>query len=128
MEEINLGQSACSKIRNIYFSDKKWVECHNEVAKKFTLFKKILGKMQPDREIVEILKEVHHFDTLDIQEVFSMEEDYLKDEPEMNEAGMPKYDGKVVWMPVPVDRLELVHQIRKMLVRPDICETSVTGG
>jgi len=33
--EIVLGEALCIKIKNIYFDDKKWVDCHNEVAAKF---------------------------------------------------------------------------------------------
>ena len=113
--EITLDETVCIKIKQIYFNEKKWPDCYRDVANKFTLFKKIMRKIYPYKDILEILKSVQRFDTHDIQEVFDMESDYLKPEPEKNAAGMPKYDKNVVWIPVPVNETEKLATIRKML-------------
>jgi hypothetical protein len=114
--EITLGESVCSKIKQIYFSEEKSPDCHRKVADKFTLFKKIMRKIYPDSDNVEILQSVARFDTLEIQEIFDMQNYYLTSEPEKNLASLPKYDKNVVWVPVPVEKKETLGQIRKMLV------------
>lgn len=116
MPEITLGEIICIRIKQIYFSDESWPDCYQKVANKFTVFKRIMRKIYPDTEIVEILKKVQKFDTMDIQEIFSMEGDYLKDDSVRSENGLPKYDKRVIWVPVPVDKPELLGDIRKMLV------------
>ena len=113
--EIELGADVCRRIKDIYYPNIHWSDCHNDIVTKFGLFKKIMKKIYPDDNIIDILKKVHKFDTLDIQEVFGMEKDYLKDEVILDETGKPKYDAKVVWVPVPVEKTEVLGEIRKML-------------
>src|ERR1700681_3121592 len=102
--EITLGESICAKIKQIYFADSSWSDCSQHVSSKFTLFRRIMKKIYPEKEICEILKSVQRFDTMDIQEVFDMEKDYLTTEPEKNSAGLPKYDKNVTWVPVPIEQ------------------------
>ncbi len=126
--EITLGETICRKIKDIYFPGVRWPDCYQDVAGKFTLFKNILRKIYPEKDILEILTSVQRFDTLDIQEVFSMEADYLGNDPGGKTGGMPKYDGKVVWVPVPVEKTEVLSDIRKMLVNGRSNETGSGTG
>lgn len=114
MEEIELGARVCDQIKNIYYSNISWYECHNDIVKQFGMFKRIMKNIYPEESILEILKKVQKFDTLDIQEVFSMKDDYLKEEIKQENV-IPKYDKKVVWVPVPVEKVELLENIRKLL-------------
>jgi len=78
MQEIELGQRICEKIKYIFYIDIDWGNCHKDVANKFSLFKRIMKKIYPEDNMLGILKKVITFDTLDIQEIFDMESFYLK--------------------------------------------------
>lgn len=69
--EINLGATICEKLKQIYFSDKPWIDCHKDVATKFTEMKRMMRKFYTDKTDREILKELIKYDTMDIEEIFN---------------------------------------------------------
>jgi hypothetical protein len=72
MEEIALGARVCEKLKDIYFSDKEWPECHNQIVEKFGEIKKRMRKFYTDKSDLDILRELIKYDTLDIEEIFTM--------------------------------------------------------
>lgn len=110
--EIIAGESICKKLKNLYFANTEWQLCYKDVGKKFTILKRIMRKFHTDLDTLDILKKIDEFDSLDFDEAFSLEEDYIK---EKKESPVNKYADKVVWVPVPVDKTELLGEIRKML-------------
>lgn len=114
MEEIELGARICEKIKDIYYSNEQWQTCYMDIAAKLNLFKKIMKKIYPSDSIVKIFKKVHKFDTMDIQEIFDMENDYLKEEVKTSET-KKKYGDDVIWLPVPINKMELLEEFRSKL-------------
>jgi len=112
-EEITLGEPICIKIKQMYFSEIPWPKCYREVAEKLTLLKKILRKFYNTIDNVEVLKKAIKFTEEDIKDVFSMKDEYLKDETTTVEKN--KYAESVQWIPVPRDKPYLIKQIKKML-------------
>lgn len=113
-KEINLGVDVCKKLKDIYFADSSWNDCHQKVSQKFTVFKKILRKFYSESNNVELLKRIKLFDTLSFQEVFEMETDLSTDN--LSTGVKNKYGNNVTWIAVPVDKPELYEVIRKLLV------------
>jgi hypothetical protein len=69
-QEITLGESVCIKLRDIYFRDMPWVECHNQVADKFTALKAIILKFYADKSRLDAMKELIQYSDQDIIEAF----------------------------------------------------------
>jgi hypothetical protein len=72
-QEITLGEPVCGKLRDIYFRDIPWVDCHNDVIQKFTALKMIVSKFYSDKVLVEALKELVRYSEQDIIDVFAMD-------------------------------------------------------
>ncbi len=109
-QELALGETVCKKLKYIYHADKAWVACNKDIAAQFTKIKRIMYKLYPERARLDIIKEISTFDMIDFEDALSVE---LKDECQDNSQ---KYGDKVTWVPVPVDKPELLEAIRKMLV------------
>lgn len=70
--EIVIGETVCKKLKDLYFNDKEWVDCYNQVAQKFTELKRILRKFYTDKIDVDIFRELIKYSSDDINEVFNM--------------------------------------------------------
>jgi hypothetical protein len=68
--EITLGEPVCSKLKDIYFKDIPWSQCHRQVASKFTALKEIITKFYADRTRIDALKELILYSDKDIMDVF----------------------------------------------------------
>jgi len=71
----NLGTPICMKLKNIYFSDKKWPECYKEVASKFTQLKRVARKFYTDKSELEMLKEIAKYSENDLKDTYEIELD-----------------------------------------------------
>lgn len=111
--EITLGEPIYEKLKQIYFANAPWSECYRQVADKFTLVKRIMRKIYPDKDILDLLREINKFDTMSYQDAFDMQADLLREEVERSKSG---YREKVTWAPVPIDKPELLSEIKKMLI------------
>jgi hypothetical protein len=70
-QEIVLGERVCEKLKDIYFKDIPWVECHKQVADKLTHLKRIAKRFYVDKDRVEILKELVKYSEQDIVDAFN---------------------------------------------------------
>jgi len=70
MEAIELGARVCKRLKVIYFSEKAWVDCHEEVALKFTALKQIAKKFYGDKEELEVLRELAKYTDDGIKDAF----------------------------------------------------------
>jgi hypothetical protein len=113
-EEITLGETICIKLKKMYFNDTPWPKCYRQIADKLTLLKKILRKFYNVNDNVEILKMAIKYSDKDIEDVFSMESDVLKDE-NYTPKKYVKYGDTVQWIPVPRDKPELIKEIKELL-------------
>jgi predicted DNA-binding protein (UPF0278 family) len=68
--QINLGATTCYLIKNIYYSDKDWIDCYKYVSSKFARLKEIMGKKAPNIEEIELLKIIGTMTVEDIKDVF----------------------------------------------------------
>lgn len=109
MKEIVLGALICEKIKEIYFKNQSWQASYQDVSIKFGTFKKIMQKIYTNDKIIDILDNIKHFNIADVQEIFSMQEDYLKEE--QPQADKTKYGNDVVWVPVPIEKVDKVKQV-----------------
>lgn len=69
--EITLGATICEKLKDIYFPDKKWPDCHNDIVTKFGELKRIMRKFYTDKSDLDILKELIKYDNKDIEDIFN---------------------------------------------------------
>ncbi len=72
MEAIELGARVCKKLKDIYFNEKSWVDCHHEVAKRFTNLKQIAKKFYGDKEELEVLHELAKYTDDGIRDAFEI--------------------------------------------------------
>jgi hypothetical protein len=119
--EITLGEPICEKIKNIYHANKSWQACYKQVSEKFTILKRLMRKIYPDKDILELLREINKFDTMSYQEIFEMQHDFFKEEELKHKSD---YRKKVTWVPVPIDKPELLEEIRQMLVGKIVLENN----
>lgn len=109
MKEIVLGALICEKIKEIYFNNQSWQASYQDIAIKFGTFKKIMNKIYTNDKVIDILEKVQHFNLIDIQEIFSLQDDYLREEqPQIDKI---KYGNDVVWVPVPIEKVDKVKQV-----------------
>lgn len=63
---------------------------------------------------VELLTKVHHFNDDDIREVIEMpvptNQMGIAEKP-----GLAKYGDKVTWVPVPIDKPEVLEKVKELL-------------
>jgi DNA topoisomerase IB len=71
--EITLGSTICEKLKAIYHSDDSWIDCHNQVAAKFSNLKRIMRKFYTDKDDLDILKELIRYENKDIEDIFDTE-------------------------------------------------------
>jgi hypothetical protein len=74
MDEIELGSIICKALKDIYFYDKQWYECHNDIALKLSVLKDVMRKLLPDKMTVEILEVLRGYGKEDIEDVLSLDE------------------------------------------------------
>lgn len=67
--EVNLSAPLCLKLKELYFPDKPWVNCHNEISVKFTELKQKAMKFYIDKTKMEVLKELLKYSKEDLQEI-----------------------------------------------------------
>ena len=58
MEEINLGSQVCAQLKNIYFNEVAWIDCHKEISFKFTALKDQMRKLYPDMTNLCLIREI----------------------------------------------------------------------
>jgi hypothetical protein len=71
--EIVLGATVCQKIKDVYFSDKKWPECHGQISVKYSALKRIAEKFYADKDSMEIVQELVKYSDTDIRDAFDNE-------------------------------------------------------
>lgn len=62
----------CEKLKDIYFKEISWSECHREVAKKFSELKKIMRKFYSGQSDEDILAKLITYSNQDIIDAFSL--------------------------------------------------------
>lgn len=72
LPEIVLAESICEKIKNVYFPNKSWVQCYQDVARGFTELKRIARQFYTDKTDKEILTELTRYGTDDIREAYAL--------------------------------------------------------
>lgn len=70
LPEITLGETACRKLKDIYFKDEKWPDCYKKVAEKFTELRCIGRNFYGYETELEIIKELARYSEKDILEAF----------------------------------------------------------
>lgn len=66
MPQINLGATVCEKLKTVYHSEKKWIDCYKDVTTKFNKLKNEAKKFYVDKDDKEILQELGRFNHSDI--------------------------------------------------------------
>lgn len=116
MEEHKLGANLCKKIKHIYFNDKTWVDAHEDVAKKFTMLKRIMRHIYPDHHINEILNQLNNFNANDLDDVFASESS-LPPCALTGKTGsaVPKYGDRVHWFPIPKEKIAVLPFVKDLV-------------
>lgn len=65
-----LGERVCEKLKDIYFKDILWIDCHKDVAFKFTHLKRIAKHFYVDKSLTDVLKELIKYSDQDIKDAF----------------------------------------------------------
>jgi len=118
--EMRLGDKICHLIKQIYFESDTWQSSYRKIAVKFSLFKRIMRTFYPDIvEITDILSKVQGFIAKDVEDIFSFE-DRVKEEVKVIQGA--KYDKRVTWVPIGIERLELLEAIRQVTVNDAVIE------
>ncbi len=66
--EITKGATVCALIKRVYFHDKTWDACTNEVAKQFSILKSETKKQYAELDDVARLDILFHYDETDLME------------------------------------------------------------
>lgn len=112
--EMRYGYHICKLIKQIYYPNDTWQASYRNNGSKFSLFKRIMRTFYPDIvEITDILKQVQDVDERYIEDVFGFE-DRVKGEVKIINGA--KYDKKVTWVPIAIERVELLEAIRQITV------------
>lgn len=119
--EIELGARICSNLKHIYHPNDEWHTCYKEIGGILSVLKKSLGKFYgyfkektylTKEESVEILKQLQTYGEVEIKEALEIA---VANVEEKKGPSKPKYGDNVVWIPVPVDKPELVQKVKEML-------------
>jgi hypothetical protein len=68
IQEIDIGTKICRLIKQIYFSDKKCMDCYGDVSISFSNLKSIIKKRHPDMTHEDILRTLTEYDEFDLRE------------------------------------------------------------
>lgn len=71
---VTLGETVCAKLRDIYFANIPWIDCHTDVAARFTHLKIIARNFYTDKSEHEMLIELNKYSQQDILDAFSAEQ------------------------------------------------------
>lgn len=112
MEVITLGEPICKKIKQIYFQNESWQKCYKDVGRKFTTLKKIMRNIYTEMSDLDILRKLYQFDTLDFEDAFELEDKFIVN---VKKDDKIKYDKSVTWLPVPIEKIHLMAEFKKML-------------
>lgn len=113
-QETILGENICKKIKYIYFHGYRWEDCNKQVAFKFSMLKKSLRyfySIDSTENNIELLKKVMTFTNEDIKQAIDSFEEKIESD-KINDA---KYGDNVTWVPIPLDRPDLLDQVKKIL-------------
>lgn len=69
-QEITIGEPVCSKLRDIYFSDRPWIDCHRDVSVKWKALKEIAIRFYADRPRIDALRALITYNDKDIRDAF----------------------------------------------------------
>lgn len=67
-EEINLGATVCSNIKETFYPDTPWVKCYIQVGGIFTRLKKVLRKVYPNKSTAEIIQVLIQYGSEDLRD------------------------------------------------------------
>ena len=70
---ITLGETVCRKLRNIYYREIPWIECHKLVAEKYSYLKKQAFKFYGDKDELDVCKELAKYLPAEIEELINHE-------------------------------------------------------
>jgi hypothetical protein len=125
--EMRLGDHICKLIKQIYYLNDTWQASYRNIGTKFSLFKRIMRTFYPDIvDITDILKKVQEVDTQYIDDVFGFEErvNQKSGDGTANPANPAKYGKKVTWVPISIERVELLEAVRQITVNDSVIDIS----
>lgn len=67
-EEIDRGADICQKIKQLYFNDTEWIDCHTKVAILFNKIKEKARIYYPDNDDPSRFRSLQHWSESDIKE------------------------------------------------------------
>jgi len=70
LEEIEIGAEICKKLKSIYFDGLEWADACNRVADKFSTLKRIYRGLFPEKDEIEMLKELRNYSLKCIEDIF----------------------------------------------------------
>lgn len=68
-EQITLGEPICKKLKQMYFANRPWPECKQDLPKKFNQLKAIMRRAFPDKTEKEMLIELVRYNEEDIRDI-----------------------------------------------------------
>jgi hypothetical protein len=70
--EITLGEDICRKLKGLYFADIPWIDCHQDVAKKFSALKVVARRFYVGLTETQMLEELARYQNQDIADAYSV--------------------------------------------------------
>jgi hypothetical protein len=120
--EMRLGDHICKLIKQIYYPNDPWQQVYRVIGNKFSIFKKILRTFYPEvTEVIELLKKIQGVDKQYVEDVFSFE-GRVNQESSVVADNPAKYGVKVTWVPISIERVEMIDAIRQITVNDAVID------